>query len=91
MNDARAGGEEIPPRLADVCPDLVEDIVSLLQVTSPGDPLAGSMADLPFHGIHRGYVLTAPEGAPTSHVVYLGRGEDALFLLGLDPSLSAVT
>lgn len=38
------------PRLGDVCPDLVKDVVSLLREASPGDPIADSIADLPFLG-----------------------------------------
>ncbi|MFF7278438.1 hypothetical protein [Streptomyces griseorubiginosus] len=79
------------PRLGDVCPDLVKDVVTLLREASPGDPIADSIADLPFHGVCRGYVLTAPEGAPTPSVMELERGDEAVFLVGIDPSDSVVT
>ncbi|MCX5255022.1 hypothetical protein OOK27_12730 [Streptomyces canus] len=79
------------PRLGDACPDLVKDVVTLLREASPDDPIAHSIADLPFHGVRRGYVLTAPEGAPTPSVMELERGDEAVFLVGIDPSHSVVT
>ncbi|MFK0256287.1 hypothetical protein [Streptomyces sp. NPDC090445] len=78
-------------RLADVCPDLVGEIVALLRDSHPVDPIVDSISSLPFHGIRRNYVLTAPEGTPSPWVIALERGEETVFLLGVDPSQSAVT
>ncbi|MEU0031097.1 hypothetical protein [Streptomyces sp. NPDC006335] len=79
------------PRLGDVSPDLVKDVVTLLREASPQDPIADSIADLPFHGVCHGYVLTAPEGTPTPSVMELEQGDEAAFLVRLDPSHSVVT
>lgn len=83
--------EKSPLCLADVCPDLVGEIVALLRDSHPGDPIADSISSLPFHGICRNYVLTAPEGTPSPWVIALEREEDTLFLLGVDRSRSEVT
>ncbi|MBT2453146.1 hypothetical protein J7F03_40270 [Streptomyces sp. ISL-43] len=89
--ESHTSHEKSLPHLGDVCPDLVKDVVTLLRESSPGDPIAGSIADLPFHGVCRGYVLTAPKGAPTPSVIELELGDEAVFLLGIDPSHSVVT
>ncbi|MFB7338997.1 hypothetical protein [Streptomyces hydrogenans] len=78
-------------RLADVFPDLVGEMVALLRDSRPADPIADSISSLPFHGIGRNYVLTAPEGTPSPWVIALEQGEETVFLLGVDPSQSAVT
>ncbi|MBL7497986.1 hypothetical protein I6A84_01480 [Frankia sp. CNm7] len=84
-------GEEGLPRLRDVYSDLVDDLVTMLREACSEDPIADSIADLPFHGVCRGYVLTAPEASPTPSVMEVGRGDEVIFLLGLDPSHSVVT
>jgi hypothetical protein len=89
--ESHMGHEEKLPCLGDVCPDLVQDIVTLLRDASPGDPVADSIADLPFHGVCRGYVLTAPKGAFTPSVMELERGDEVVIMLGIDPSHSVVT
>ncbi|GAA3266480.1 hypothetical protein Sros01_81120 [Streptomyces roseochromogenus] len=77
--------------LVDVCPDLVGELVSLLRSSHPGEPIADSISSLPFHGICRNYVLTAPEGTPAPWVIALEREGEAVFLLGVDASRSVVT
>lgn len=89
--ESRTSPEKSPLRLADVLPDLVGEIVALLRDSHPGDPIADSISSLPFHGICRNYVLTAPEGTPSPWVIDLEREEETVFLLGVDPSLSVVT
>ena len=89
--ETRKSPEKSPLRLADVCPDLVGEIVALLRDSHPGDPIADSISSLPFHGICRNYVLTAPEGTPSPWVIALEREEETVFLLGVDPSRSVVT
>ncbi|MFF7139463.1 hypothetical protein RKD27_009387 [Streptomyces sp. SAI-126] len=86
--ESRKSPEKSPLRLADVCPDLVGEIVALLRDSHPGDPIADSISSLPFHGICRNYVLTAPEGTPSPWVIELEREQETVFLLGVDPSRS---
>jgi hypothetical protein len=88
--ESRTAQAENPPRLMDVCLDLVEDIVALLRAVSPDDPVADSIADLPFHGVRDGYVLTAPLGSPTPTIIQVEQGDEVAFLLGFDPSRSLV-
>jgi len=82
---------ESPLRLADVWPDLVGEIAALLRDSHPGDAIADSISSLLFHGICRGYVLTAPEGTPSPWVIELEREEETVFLLGVDLSGAVVT
>ncbi|MFF7760753.1 hypothetical protein [Streptomyces griseorubiginosus] len=89
--ESRQSPEKSPLRLADVRPDLVGEIIALLRESHPGDPIADSISGLPFHGICRNYVLTAPEGTPSPWVIVLEREQEAVFLLGVDPSRSVVT
>ncbi|MFI5762490.1 hypothetical protein ACIA8F_16290 [Streptomyces sp. NPDC051563] len=89
--ESRESPEKSLLRLADVWPDLVGEIVALLRESRPGDPIADTISGLPFHGIRRGYVLTAPEGTPSPWVIALERAAEAVFLLGIDSSQSAVT
>lgn len=42
-------------------------------------------------GACRGYVLTAPKGTPAPSVMELEQGDEADFLVGLDPTHSVVT
>ncbi|MFE5798073.1 hypothetical protein ACFQ8C_36625 [Streptomyces sp. NPDC056503] len=89
--ESRKSPEKNPLRLADVCPDLADEIVALLRDSHPGDPIADAIPSLPFHGICRNYVLTAPKGTPSPWVIQLEREEETVFLLGVDPSRSVVT
>ncbi|MFF0095331.1 hypothetical protein ACFYSF_36135 [Streptomyces canus] len=89
--ESRKSPEKSPLRLADVCHDLVGELVALLRGSHPGDPIADSISSLPFHGICRNYVLTAPEGTPSPWVIGLEREQETVFLLGVDPSRSVVT
>ncbi|MFD7259074.1 hypothetical protein [Streptomyces sp. NPDC059874] len=88
---SRESPEKSLLRLVDVCPDLVGEIVALLRDSHPGDPIADSISCLPFHGICRDYVLTAPEGTPSPWVIALEREAETVFLLGVDSSQSVVT
>lgn len=89
--ESRESPEKSLLRLVDVCPDLVGEIVALLWESRPGDPIADTISRLPFHGICRNYVLTAPEGTPSPWVITLERDAVTLFLLGVDSSQSVVT
>ncbi|MFF3313463.1 hypothetical protein [Streptomyces sp. NPDC002952] len=89
--ESRKSPEESPLRLTDVCPDLAGEIVALLRDSHPGDPIADSISSLPFHGIYRNYVLTAPEGTPSPWVIELEREQETVFLLGIDSSQSVIT
>ncbi|MER6677491.1 hypothetical protein [Streptomyces sp. NPDC000983] len=89
--EPRKSPEQNPLRLAQVCPDLVGEIVALLRDSLPGDPIADLIPSLPFHGIWRNYVLTAPQGTPSPWVIQLEREQETVFLLGVDPTRSVVT
>ncbi|MCX4803711.1 hypothetical protein OG594_19010 [Streptomyces sp. NBC_01214] len=89
--ESRESPEKSPLLLVDVCPGLVGEVAALLRDSRPGDPIADSISGLPFHGICRNYVLTAPEGTPSPWVIALEREAETVFLLGVDPSQSVVT
>ncbi|MFD8020480.1 hypothetical protein ACFV6G_08660 [Streptomyces lavendulae] len=89
--ESRQSPEKSLLRLVDVWPDLVGEIVALLRESRPRDPIAHTISRLPFHGIRRSYVLTAPEGTPSPWVIALEREAETVFLLGIDSSQSEVT
>ncbi|MFF3440052.1 hypothetical protein [Streptosporangium sp. NPDC002721] len=84
------------PRLMDVFPGLVTDIVALLRAEDENDPLADTVEGLSFHGVCTcsatcANLLTAPPGSSGSRMVQLERdGEDVIWL-SLDPSATAIT
>ncbi|MFB4309365.1 hypothetical protein [Actinomadura sp. GTD37] len=78
----------------DVFPELVADIVELL--AADGEPLADTIADLPFLGPCTcsptcANLLTAPLGSSGSLMIQLQRNGEESIWLSLDTTATAVT
>ncbi|MFI0406382.1 hypothetical protein [Actinomadura sp. 3N508] len=82
------------PRLVEEFPELVAEIVQLLR--AEGDPLAGSVEDLPFCGRCTctpacENLLTAPVGSGSPYMAELRRDGETIFWLSLDLTGTAIT
>lgn len=85
---------EEPPRLAEVLPDLANEVAELLEPENAD--LARTIPSLRFYGRCDckptcTVLLTAPPGSPTPYVLTLERDGRSVATLDIDPTGSAVT